>query len=73
MLHRTQATSQIALLLEHVKSEFNILPSTAMHTSYANSLKEIMPILEKRLEESEKMDEEKSISRAMEYYHDEEL
>ena len=72
MLHRTQATSQIALLLEHVKAEFNILPSTAKHTSYANSLKEIMPILEKRPEESEKMDEE-SVSRAMEYYHDEEI
>lgn len=73
MLHITQATSQIALLLGHVKDEFNALPSTAKHTSYANTLKEIMPILEKRLEESEKMDEEKSISRAMEYYHDEEL
>jgi len=57
------STNQIYMLCRELSDKIGELGSTEQRTTYANTLRELLSIAEKRLAESREMDAEKSYSR----------
>ena len=57
------STNQIYMLCRELSDIIGELGSSEQRTSYANTLRELLSIAEKRLAESREMDAEKSYSR----------